>query len=311
MSDSSPQSRKNWDDNVFAGLHVGAEEASLVANYLAQHDFSPHTRRAITNDLRKFVRWFNEANREPFVAKRVTLRDVTDCRNYQFRDRRQAVASVNRWLVTIRRVFNWMVEQGNVSSNPAKKVKELKRQQLAPKGLDRSEVRKLLREIELRGDVRANAIFHLMLYTGCRVSDVANLEVADLLLGERFGSVIFRHGKGGKQRSVPVPITPRRILQAYLDVRPTAASSKVFIGERGAITDRGIRALCRKYSALIGIRLHPHLLRHSFAKQFLADNSNDLVSLAQVLGHESLNTTARYSQRNEEQLSSAVANLQY
>lgn len=59
---------------------------------------------------------------------------------------------------------------------------------------------------------------------------------------------------------------------------------------------------CAKYSTVIGVRLHPHVFRHSFAKQFLADNGNDLVSLAQILGHENLNTTNRYSQKSEEQL---------
>jgi integrase/recombinase XerC len=181
-------------------------------------------------------------------------------------------------------------------------VKELRRQQLAPKGLDRADVRRLLREIELRQDIRAGAVFHLLLYTGCRVSDLVNLELTDLMILERAGSVVFRHGKGNKQRTVPLPMAARRALQAYLETRPPAASRKVVVGERGAITDAGIRSLCRKYSAVIGVRLHPHVFRHSFAKQFLADNENDLISLAQILGHENLNTTSRYSQKGEQQL---------
>ncbi len=84
-----------------------------MAGYLAGHDFSPHTCRAIRNDLRKFARWFSEANREPFTAGRVTLRDVTDFRNYLHRDKRQAVASINRALVTIRRFFDWLVRAGS------------------------------------------------------------------------------------------------------------------------------------------------------------------------------------------------------
>jgi site-specific recombinase XerD len=181
-------------------------------------------------------------------------------------------------------------------------VKELRRQQLAPKGLERADVRRLLREIELRDDIRAGAVFHLLLYTGCRVSDLVNLELTDLLISERAGSVVFRQGKGNKQRTVPLPMAARRALQAYLETRPPVASRSVFVGERGPITDAGIRSLCRKYSAVIGVRLHPHVFRHSFAKQFLADNENDLVSLAQILGHENLNTTSRYSQKSEQQL---------
>ena len=224
---------------------------------------------------------------------------------------RQAVSSINRCLVTIRRFFGWLIDQGIIASNPAKKVKKLRRQPLAPKGLDRSQVRQLLREIELRQDIRVNAIFSLMLFTRCRVGDLVRLELPDLQIGERSGSVVYRHGKGNKQRTVPLPSPVRRSIQAYLDTRPPVASTKVFIGERGPLTDRGVRSLCDKYSAITGIKLHLHLFRHTMAHQFLADNGNDLVSLAQILGHESLNTTSRYAKRSEQQLAEASERLQF
>lgn len=302
MSDFRPEDRQNTNDNVFRGLMVSEKEANLLATYLAQHDFSPNTRKAVVNDLRKFARWFTESNREPFNLTRVTTRDVIDFRAYLHREKKQAVASVNRALVLIRKFFDWAVAQGAVPTNPAKAVKELRRQVLAPKGLDRTDVRRLLREIELRQDIRGSAIFHLLLYTGCRVSDLVNLELSDLMISERAGSVVFRHGKGNKQRTVPLPLAARKAMQVYLEARPPVAEGNVFIGERGPTTDDGVRSLCRKYSFVIGVRLHPHVFRHSFAKQFLADNGNDLVSLAQILGHENLNTTSRYSQKSEEQL---------
>jgi len=311
MSDSRPESRRNPADKVFDGVPVGAGEADLFSSYLAAHAFAPPTVKAFSLDLKKFARWFTESNREPFSVKRVTTRDVSDFRNHLRREGGQAVATVNRALVTIRRYFGWLADQGHVPANPAQAVKELKRQQLAPKGLDRAQVRKLLREVELRQDVRANAVFHLMLYTGCRVGDVVALELGDLMLTERSGTVVFRHGKGNKQRSVPLPLTARRTMQAYLDTRPSVESQIVFIGERGPLTDRGIRNLCDKYAAVCGFHLHPHLLRHTMAHQFLETSGNDLVALAQILGHENLNTTARYTKRTQQQLGEASEKLNY
>ena len=155
------------------------------------------------------------------------------------------------------------------------------------------------------------AIFSLFLHTGCRVSDLVQIELQDLMINERSGSVVFRNGKGNKERQVPLSLPARRALQEYLQTRPPVLSQKLFIGERGALTDIGIRALCNKYSAVCGFKIHPHLMRHTMAKQFLANTNNDIVALAQILGHQNLNTTKLYSQKSDADLAEVAEKLSY
>jgi integrase/recombinase XerC len=126
LSDSCPEARQNSGDKVFKGLPVGEAEASLVNRYLESHDLSVNSRRAFIQDLRKFAKWFCEANWEPFKVGRVTTRDLTDFRDDLRRNEGQAVSTVNRCLVMLRRFLAWLVDQGKNLANPAKAVKQLR-----------------------------------------------------------------------------------------------------------------------------------------------------------------------------------------
>ena len=311
LSNSRSQDGKNYEHNVFSDIPVRPGQEDLFSQFLDGQDLSPHTIDAIIYDLRKFVKWFTGANREPWEVKRVTVRDITDFREHLRRDKAHAVSTVNRCLASIRKYFKWLSNHGHIETNPTSSVKELRRQTVAPQGLSRAEIRRLMREVELRGDIRSKGIFSLILYTGARLSDVVYLELSDLMIGERTGSVVFRFGKGSKQRTAPLPLQARKAITDYLETRPPVNSQRVFIGERGALNARGVQTIFEKYRVLTGIEnLHCHILRHSFSHSFLSQGGN-LVQLAQILGHESLNTTAIYTKNSVEQLSEAVERLSY
>lgn len=188
-------------------------------------------------------------------------------------------------------------------------VKELRRQESVPKSLDRAAIRKLLREAEARCDMRAACNFSMVLFCGLRVSELVALEERDLELGNPSGWLTVHNDKGNKQRRVPIPLPARRSLETYFQTRGDLSFPFVFLGERGPLTTKGVRALFSKYSAITGVKVHPHLLRHCFGRQFLEANQNDLVALAALMGHESLDTTRRYVQRTPEQLDAASERL--
>lgn len=283
----------------------------LIEGFMEATDYAAASRRAGRSDLIKFGKWFVAANSEAFDLSRITTRDCADFRDSLRRERNQSVATVNRNLVSLRRFFGWLKDKGYVQSSPAEGVKELRRQESAPKSLDRAAIRKLLREAEARCDARATCIFSMLLYCGLRVSELVALEDRDLELGDRSGWLTVRNGKGNKQRRVPIPLPARRNLETYFQTRGDLSFPFVFVGERGPLTTKGVRALFSKYSAITGVKVHPHLLRHCFGRQFLKANQNDLVALAALMGHESLDTTRRYVQRTPEQLEAASEQIGY
>ncbi len=311
MSNLSSQDGKNYEHNVFREINITPKQERIFSEFIDCQDISQHTRQAIIMDIRKFAKWFSTANAEPWDVERITSRDVIDFRDYLKAEKKQAVSTINRNLASIRKYFKWLCQQDYLTVNPTLSIKELKKQPLAPQGLSKPEVRKILREVELRKDIRAKGIFSLILYTGARLSDVTFLELTDLTISDRSGTVFYRHGKGSKQRIVPLPLQARKAITQYLGSRPPVDSQRVFLGERGELNRRGVQAIFEKYRALTGIdNLHCHVLRHTFSHNFLSSAGN-LVQLASLLGHESLNTTAIYTKNSIEQLGEATDKLVY
>jgi len=155
------------------------------------------------------------------------------------------------------------------------------------------------------------AIVQVLRYTGVRVGELSALRQTDLEMSERKGALTVRSGKGGKFREVPLSVEARRPLQDYLDHRPDIPDDHVFVGQRGeGLSPEAIADVVKKYAARAGLEhVTPHVLRHSFGRG-LVDAGVDLVSVATLLGHERLETTAIYTRPSGADLQRAVEKLQ-
>ena len=272
------------------------------------------TLNAYACDWQQFSRWYAETNGEPFDLARLSSIDIQDYKSFLL-SRGRSPATVNRRLIFLKRYSRFGAETGSVRQDlhaAFQKIQGVRRQSLAPKSLEIKQVRRLLKELELLGNVRDQAILSLFLYTGVRVGELVQLRKKDAEISERKGCLHIRAeiAKGGRERVAPLPLEARQRLQAYLGTRQDRYDS-LFIGQRGPMKEDAIVRIVRKYAERCGIHVTPHLLRHTFAYQYLDRNQNDLVGLAAILGHESLNTTRLYTQKRLEDLQKSAERVGY
>src|SRR5918993_478979 len=184
-----------------------------------------------------------------------------------------------------------------------------------PVGLTALEVHGLLRAAgeSSHGLARRNyALVQLMLQTGLRIGEVAALRRADITLRERAGVLRVRHGKGLREREVPLNATARRALRQIFERDPAMARPEdpVFRSTRNEplpvrSIQNTIAGLVRR-AGLTRPGISAHSLRHTFALAWLRQHPGKLVELAQLLGHESLDTTAVYTRASTEDLARDV-----
>ena len=272
------------------------------------------TLRAYTSDWLLFSRWYEETNGEPFELSRLSSIDVQDYRSFLMA-RGGATATINRRVVFLKRYSRFGSETGLVRQDlhrAVERVQGARRQTLAPKSLTARQARRLLKELELAGNLRDEAILYVFLYTGIRVGELVQLNRAEVLLSEKKGAIHIRAnvGKGGRERVVPIPLEARRRLRAYLENR-LDGYPQLFIGQRGPLKEDAVVRVVQKYADRIGVPVTPHLLRHTFAYRYLEKNENDLVGLAAILGHENLNTTRLYTQKRLEDLQDSAERVGY
>lgn len=238
--------------------------------------------------------------------------DIVEFRNYLVRQGQKAT-TINRALAALATFFGWACEQGYAHTNPARDVKKIKEVKPAPRALQRKDLLRLLRAVRAGGKTRDSAMVILLAHTGLRVSELCNLRTEDVTIGERSGELRVRYGKGGKERTVPLNATARRALNAWLQERgagPGPLFTKVKGNPTEGISTRQVEYLISKYASQAGLELTPHTLRHTFSKN-LIDAGESLDRVAALVGHTSLNTTARYTQPTKADLQRSVERIDW
>jgi integrase/recombinase XerC len=282
-----------------------------------EEDLTSVTIRNYLSDLRHFAAWcesiWKQGREEDlaFTPEKITTPTITDYRTCLQHVLHLKPNSVNRSLISLKRYFAWLLSTGQAKYDPAKVVKLVGEEVSSPRHLDDQEEQALVAAVMETGSLRDQAIIILMLHTGLRVGELCTLTRAQVKLGKRSG-VLVVHGKQNKYREVPLNATARAALLAYdpslgkpsLDPAPLFPSEK----RRTQLTERGLGYLIKKYTTQAQVAdISPHDLRHRFGYRMA--QSVPLHRLAQLMGHDSLDTTLIYVRSTKRDLQQAVEKI--
>jgi integrase/recombinase XerC len=267
--------------------------------YLEAESASANTLRAYTRDLEAFRTFICERlGRDARVGEvDLDLMRLYLARRSKIRER----STVARELTSLKSFWRFLVREGVISHNAALEIPAPKLRQSLPRVLSMDEVVALLGTPDPRTGLglRNRAILELLYSSGLRVSELVGLNLPDVRWDLGVVRVI---GKGNKERIVPVGDPAMAAIQAYLQRRAellglTTASDALFLNPRGGrLTARSVARMLDRYIVRCSLRrgVSPHSLRHTFATHLL-DEGADLRSIQEMLGHQSLSTTQRYT----------------
>lgn len=268
----------------------------FLSHLQVERRVSAHTLDAYRRDLTALNAWSAEQG----VDDVATLH-TEQLRAFIAAEHRRGMSpkSLQRRLSACRSFYQWLLRHARIAASPAAGIRAPKAPRKLPQVLDVDEAVQL---VELPTDVplglRDRAILELFYSSGLRLSELCALRWCDLDLADGLVTVL---GKGSKQRSVPVGSHARKALEAWrMDSQQqagAAADRPVFPGRGGMpITPRAVQIRLRGLAQRQGLfkRVHPHLLRHSFASHVL-ESSGDLRGVQELLGHADIATTQIYT----------------
>ena len=278
---------------------------------------SAHTISAYRRDLEKFT---------DFLTRReiTTLRQlvIAQARMFpaQLNQSGLSSRSIQRALSAVRTLYRYLLRESKVAINPFLTARDVGHRQavIAPRAerrlpptLSIEEIAQLV-TIDPRTDLdrRDRAILELFYSSGLRLAELSGLDLGDLDLGDAMVRVM---GKGAKTRIVPIGGYAREAVLAWLNVRPACARESeqaLFVNRNG--TRLGARAIQQRVAVWaqrqgLGRRVHPHMLRHSFASHLL-ESSSDLRAVQELLGHADISTTQVYTHLDFQHLAQVYDN---
>lgn len=285
---------------------------SLYSQYLQELGRSTVTIKDYLSNQKLFFKWFTETSETQRVdVTKVTEMDLLSYRSYLQHSRRRRTATINQHVAALRSFFTFLHNKGVISESVIRNLKPLSKPYLrAPDVPKRAQVLKLFRMVDTSNDrgKRDFAILQLFVQSGLRLSEVASIELDDIDISERKGTLRIIASKGGSERKIHLNKTARHAITAYLQVRPTLPdTNKLFISQLNRpLSPRSIYHLTKKYLEAAGMPdLSCHSLRHLFATN-LYNHHKDILLVKEALGHKALESTLRYSHKSEEDIANAM-----
>jgi len=271
---------------------------------LAEQNASPHTLKAYTGDLERFATYAGtlKCGEIDHVMIRGFLATLYE--------QGLSKPSVARALAAVRSLFKWLAREGEVEQNPARLVATPKLAKKLPRVPTIEEMNTVLEgrmpECAAWAE-RDRLIFELLYGCGLRNSELTGLNLESISLAAE--SILVR-GKGKKERMVPFGDAVREALGTYLPARQKVlaearkTSVALLINQRGGrLTTRSVGRIVKRVAVARGLpaEVHPHTLRHAFGTHMLEEGA-DLRAIQELLGHERLATTQRYTQLSTKHL---------
>ena len=260
-----------------------------------ERNLSPHTVSNYRRDCQKLLDWCEKGSISNLSA--LDSQHIRSCLR-ELHSKGLEAKSLQRWLSSIRAFFKFSLRRRWVKDNPAVGVSAPKLAKKLPKTLDADQVSHF---VELEGDewlvLRDRAILELFYSSGLRLSELTGLNLDHIDFAD---ATVRTTGKGRKERVVPVGSHAINAIHGWLAVREQYLKEDnpaLFISQRGnRLAPRTVQQRLHKWSMAKGLRerVHPHMLRHSFASHLL-ESSGDLRAVQELLGHANLSTTQIYT----------------